>query len=84
MVILRVWWFVVFGLLGTMPTSAQQKPNVIFILADNVGYGDLGVYGGGELRGAPVAVVSVGQPCRPCRLWGETPMRRKTGLLVVQ
>jgi arylsulfatase A-like enzyme len=29
------------------------KPNVVFILADNVGYGDLGCYGGGELRGAP-------------------------------
>src|SRR5579871_6421359 len=37
------------------PTSAQQpqKPNVVFILADNVGYGDLGPYGGGELRGCP-------------------------------
>ena len=37
------------------PTLAQQsqKPNVVFILADNVGYGDLGSYGGGELRGAP-------------------------------
>ena len=35
-------------------TQAQsQKPNVVFILADNVGYGDLGCYGGGELRGAP-------------------------------
>jgi arylsulfatase A-like enzyme len=31
--------------------AAGQKPNVIFILADNVGYGDLGPYGGGELRG---------------------------------
>lgn len=30
-----------------------MRPNVIFILADNVGYGDLGSYGGGELRGAP-------------------------------
>src|ERR1700740_1470287 len=30
-----------------------QKQNVVFILADNVGYGDLGSYGGGELRGAP-------------------------------
>jgi arylsulfatase len=36
------------------PAFAQaQKPNVIFILADNVGYGDLGPYGGGELRGFP-------------------------------
>jgi len=36
------------------PSAAQAtKPNVVFILADNVGYGDLGPYGGGELRGAP-------------------------------
>ena len=36
------------------PSFAQdKKPNVVFILADNVGYGDLGPYGGGELRGAP-------------------------------
>src|SRR6476469_9857161 len=32
---------------------ACSQPNVVFILADNVGYGDLGPYGGGELRGAP-------------------------------
>jgi len=37
-----------------LPATAQEKkPNVVFILADNVGYGDLGPYGGGELRGAP-------------------------------
>jgi hypothetical protein len=38
------------------PASAQQqqpKPNILFILADNVGHGDIGAYGGGELRGAP-------------------------------
>jgi arylsulfatase A-like enzyme len=39
---------------ATLPTlAAEQKPNILFILADNVGYGDLGAYGGGELRGAP-------------------------------
>jgi arylsulfatase A-like enzyme len=38
--------------MACMPAIAQQ-PNVVFILADNVGYGDLGPYGGGELRGAP-------------------------------
>ena len=34
--------------IGTAP-----KPNILFILADNIGYGDIGAYGGGELRGAP-------------------------------
>ena len=35
--------------------AGDPKPNVVFILADNVGYGDLGPYGGGELRGAAYA-----------------------------
>ena len=40
--------------LANAPAGAQQpKPNILFILADNVGYGDLGAYGGGDLRGAP-------------------------------
>lgn len=39
--------------LAALPAAAQQKPNVVFILADNVGYGDMGPYGGGELRGYP-------------------------------
>ncbi len=29
------------------------RPNVLVMLHDNVGYGDLGCYGGGVLRGAP-------------------------------
>jgi arylsulfatase len=32
---------------------AQDQPNIIFMLADNLGYGDLGCYGGGIIRGAP-------------------------------
>ena len=38
---------------GEKPAAAEQKPNVVFILTDNLGYGELGVYGGGILRGAP-------------------------------
>jgi arylsulfatase A-like enzyme len=38
---------------STPGVGQQQKPNILFILADNVGYGDVGAYGGGELRGAP-------------------------------
>src|SRR6266404_37644 len=34
-------------------TSADsKKPNIVFILMDNLGYGELGCYGGGILRGA--------------------------------
>jgi len=29
------------------------KPNIVFILMDNLGYGEPGVYGGGAVRGAP-------------------------------
>jgi arylsulfatase A-like enzyme len=40
---------------ASMPAAAQQpkKPNIVFIFMDNLGYGELGVYGGGILRGAP-------------------------------
>jgi arylsulfatase len=33
--------------------STQSKPNILFILVDNLGYGELGAYGGGATRGAP-------------------------------
>lgn len=38
---------------GTFALAQGNKPNVVLILADNVGYGDLGPYGGGQLRGMP-------------------------------
>ena len=40
---------------ASMPAAAQQpkKPNIVFIFMDNLGYGELGAYGGGILRGAP-------------------------------
>lgn len=31
----------------------MAKPNIVLILADNLGWGELGCYGGGALRGAP-------------------------------
>ncbi|HZD33194.1 MAG TPA: sulfatase-like hydrolase/transferase, partial [Candidatus Angelobacter sp.] len=34
------------------PASAQDRPNIVLIFADNFGYGELGCYGGGPTRGA--------------------------------
>ncbi len=31
----------------------QRKPNVVVIMTDDIGWGDLGAYGGGAMRGAP-------------------------------
>ena len=45
-----------FGLVLGALASAQAagaKPNIVFMLTDNLGYGELGCYGGGILRGAP-------------------------------
>jgi arylsulfatase len=40
-----------------MPLQAawgnQDKPNIVLVLMDNFGWGEIGVYGGGVLRGAP-------------------------------
>ncbi|WP_162946594.1 arylsulfatase [Chitinophaga barathri] len=33
--------------------KAQKKPNILFIMTDDVGWGDLGCFGGGAMRGAP-------------------------------
>ncbi|WP_216367952.1 arylsulfatase [Oceanidesulfovibrio marinus] len=33
--------------------QAADKPNILLIVSDDTGYGDLGVYGGGEGRGMP-------------------------------
>ncbi|QGM96744.1 arylsulfatase [Methylocystis parvus] len=36
-----------------MAEAASKKPNIVLILSDDFGYGDAGVYGGGENRGMP-------------------------------
>lgn len=41
-------------MIGATGALAQgSKPNILFIVSDDTGYGDLGAYGGGEGRGMP-------------------------------
>jgi arylsulfatase len=40
------------ALITSTPAPAADKPNIVFVLMDNLGYGEVGAYGGGILRGA--------------------------------
>lgn len=47
-----------FGIAFASAAFAQQdKPNVVLMLADNVGWGDIGAFAGGELRGMPTPAI---------------------------
>ncbi|AQV94419.1 arylsulfatase [Cupriavidus necator] len=53
---LLVLWMLLAGLAvhaGPACAQAKRQPNILFILVDNLGYGELGAYGGGATRGAP-------------------------------
>jgi arylsulfatase A-like enzyme len=51
---LSVTVFAVAMALTAVPAlAADKKPNILFIVSDDTGYGDLGPYGGGEGRGMP-------------------------------
>ncbi|MBS0361573.1 MAG: arylsulfatase [Proteobacteria bacterium] len=74
--------------------AARRQPNIVFMLVDNYGYGDLGCYGGGELRGVATPRVdrlasqgvrltnfNVEPECTPSRsafLTGRMPIRSGT------
>ena len=80
-------------------TAAAGKPNIVFMLMDNLGYGEPGVYGGGILRGAPTPridalaeqgtrllnfnVEAQGTPSRSSLLTGRHAIRSGTGAVAL-
>ncbi|MCC7326079.1 MAG: arylsulfatase [Burkholderiales bacterium] len=46
-------WIGAATLFGVGAAHAADKPNILFIVSDDTGYGDLGPYGGGVGRGMP-------------------------------
>lgn len=73
---------------------SSERPNIIIMLSDNLGYGDLGSYGGGAIRGAPTPEIdslaeqglrltnfNVEAECTPSRsslMTGRLPIRSGT------
>jgi arylsulfatase len=55
--IARIPIFLLFIFVLVSPIQAapedDKRPNIVLVLMDNFGYGEIGVYGGGVLRGAP-------------------------------
>ena len=78
---------------------ADKQPNIVFFFWDNFGWGELGCYGGGELRGAPTPRIdqlasqglrlqnfNVEAQCTPSRsavLTGRHPIRSGTASVPV-
>jgi arylsulfatase len=75
--------------------AAADRPNIVLMLSDNIGYGEFGAYGGGAVRGAPTPRLdtlaeagirftnfNVEVECTPSRsalMTGRYPIRSGTG-----
>jgi arylsulfatase len=48
----RIEALAVFSICAAAPVYGQDKPNIVLVVMDNLGWGEIGAYGGGILRGA--------------------------------
>jgi arylsulfatase len=89
------WTAVALLVLIPVAVPAADRPNIVLMLSDNIGYGELGCYGGGIIRGAPTPRLdtlaeagirftnfNVEVECTPSRsalMTGRYPIRSGTG-----
>lgn len=88
--------YLLVGCLSQMATAQQtEQPNIIFILADDIGYSDLGCYGASKIKTPVVdqladngirftqayAPASTSSPSRYALLTGEYAWRKNVGIL---
>lgn len=91
-----LWLVPIFTLVvGSTALAEPLQPNIVLMLSDNLGYGEIGAYGGGALRGAPTPRLdrlsaegmrftnfNVEVECTPSRsalMTGRLPVRSGTG-----
>ena len=53
LILIPLTLLLVSGIASSLVLAQEKKPNILFIVSDDTGYGDLGPYGGGEGRGMP-------------------------------
>ncbi len=82
-----------FVFLGSVQMHSQEKPNVVFILVDDLGYGDIGCYGATKVKTPNIdriadegkmftdahAASAVCTPSRYSLLTGQYPIRANNG-----
>lgn len=87
--------FVLFSALSSSAQSRKEKPNIVFILGDDIGYGDLGCYGAQTIATPHIdtlaasgvrftnayAPASTSSPSRYALLTGEYAFRKNVGIL---
>jgi arylsulfatase A len=97
---MRNWLFLVLLVFVALPAQAKERrpPNIVIILADDLGYGDIGAYGQKSIRTPNVdrlaregvkltdfyAAANICTPSRAGLLTGRYPIRTKLGHEVIQ
>ena len=61
--------------LALAESDDENKPNIVLVLMDNFGYGEIGVYGGGVTRGAPTPATGI--PIPRTSVTSDTPMTER-------